>query len=65
MNEFGASPPLSPGVSEVNTFNDGDILTPAAAVVSDPFDKLTHSNLATPVVEKRNPMENMRGIMAN
>ena len=31
MNEFGASPPTTPGSKE-DTFNGGDLLTPVAAV---------------------------------
>jgi hypothetical protein len=65
MNELGGSPLQTPDVNEMKGFNDGNILTPAAAVVADPFDKITQSNLSTPVAERRNPMDRARGIPAN
>jgi len=65
MNELGASPPQSPDANEMNGFNDGNTLTPAAAVVTDPFDRPTQSNLSTPVPERRNPMDRAKGIPAN
>ncbi|KAF8538529.1 hypothetical protein BDD12DRAFT_841957 [Trichophaea hybrida] len=48
MDEFGASPPVSPSNTDENPFNDGALLTPATAVLQDPFNKLNIVDVVTP-----------------
>ena len=60
MEQFGASPALTPSEENANPF-DGDTLTPATAVVQDPFEKngsLTFMTpISTPSTEPSNPIE--------
>jgi hypothetical protein len=57
MDEYGASPLLTPSPDEnENPFNDGNLLTPATAVVQDPFEKSGALNIATPKVEVLDPL---------
>jgi hypothetical protein len=53
MDEFGASPPVSPSHTDENPFNDRALLTPATAVLQDPFEKLNGIDLMTPAAEAR------------
>jgi hypothetical protein len=61
MNEFGASPPASPTSGDDNTFNDGVLLTPAVAVLQDPFEEIGTMTFNTPAIERPNPLENRAG----
>ena len=56
MDEFGASPPTTPGPKE-DPFNSGDLLTPATAVLQDPFEGLGGPIFSTPVAETHDPFK--------
>jgi alpha,alpha-trehalase len=63
MNEFGASPPITPTLEDDNPFNDGSLLTPAITVEQDPFKQLGMTTSTTrtieggPIKEEENPTQ--------